>query len=1185
MHSDSFVLEIVLKRISVLRLALALAVAYVSSASSTGGSVAGTVADPSGAMVSEATVVARNTDTGLLQRVATNDAGFYAFPALPSGHYDLQVEHPGFKPYLQTGLEVTANAALRVDIKLMLGPRNETVTVTESPTQVETANTQIGELITGTKMTGIPVNGRSYTDLLALQPGVIPASSKQPNAVVMSGAATAPPSGDLNPGDLSVSGQRETANGFVVNGSSVQENFNMFAAVVPNLDSIQEFRVLTSNFDSEYGNFSGGQILVTTKSGGNQLHGDVFEFLRNTNLAARNFFAAERARYDRNQFGGTLGGPIRKDKAFFFADYQGTRMTRGIETGLISVPSMQNRSGDFSDTVDKLTGKVNGQYWANRLSQRLGYGVYPGEPYYTEGCLGSTQCVLPNARVPQRVWSAPATALLPYIPKPNQGENIFSTSASNETLRDDKGAVKIDANTRWGLFSTYYFSDDYLLDNPYPTSQGGANVPGFNALSVGRAQLVTLGLTSTRGANIINELRFGYMRTANNIGQPAGGVGPSLVSQGFVDESGKPGIVPLAPKIEGVENVSFNDFTIGVDLTGVVQANNTYQWSDNFSKVTGSHMLKFGASMHYDQINISPNARYNGAFLFQGTETGSDFADFLLGIASSYGQGDSKPFYPRNKYVGVYSQNRWQLRHDLTLNYGLRWELLPPWREKYNQFPTLVLGQQSTVYPGAPAGLVYPGDAGIPETLAPTKYTNFAPRFGLAYSPSFGSGLPGKFFGGSGKTSVRAGFGLYYTAIEGLSAGIMSANPPYGYDYDSFAPPLFETPFITAASGQDIGQRFPSPIPASGASAKAPNTTVDWSKYLPITGVPPFFHGNVTPYSENYTVSIQRELWRNTVLSAGYIGTQAHHLLVLTSANPGDPAVCLTLSRPENVMPGTATCGPFGESGVYTTRAGQVIEGTRSPFSAQFSAITYQKTIGNSNYNALDVSLRHASPRLEFLLGYTYGKSLDQSSSLSEAVNPLNAQLSKALSAFDMRHNFVASYNWKLPLDVLFRRRTRWTENWSLSGITRFSTGLPVTLFNNNDTSLLGTIPNGINNEGVDRPDYSPGNLEANTDPRNGKPAFNTSLFSLPQLGRVGTAARRFFYGPGMANFDMALHKIVRISETRSLELRFEAFNVFNHAQFYGAAAVNGNISSASFGRVVSAAAPRVIQMAAKIYF
>jgi hypothetical protein len=284
-------------------------------------------------------------------------------------------------------------------------------------------------------------------------------------------------------------------------------------------------------------------------------------------------------------------------------------------------------------------------------------------------------------------------------------------------------------------------------------------------------------------------------------------------------------------------------------------------------------------------------------------------------------------------------------------------------------------------------------------------------------------------------------------------------------------------------------------------------------------------------------------------------------------------------------MPGTPTCGPFGESGTYTTPSGAVIQGTRKPFSSQFAAITYQKTIANSNYNALQLNLRHRSGPLEFMVGYTYSKSLDPSSSLAEAVNPIDQNLSRGLSAFDMRHDFVASYKYALPVNDLFRRQNRWTEGWAVSGLTRFTTGFPVTLYNNNDTSLLGTIPNGVNNNGVDTPNFNPGNLETDTHPENGHAGFNTALFSLPRLGQIGTARRRFFYGPGIGNFDLALQKDLRLSESKSLQFRLEAFNVFNHTQFYGPAAVNGNISSADFGQVVSAAPPRLIQLAGKFLF
>ncbi|HXY14418.1 MAG TPA: carboxypeptidase regulatory-like domain-containing protein [Terriglobales bacterium] len=1148
-------------------------------------SITGVVVDPSGAVISGATVVGENPEGSWRKKCATGEDGSFSLPVPTPGNYQLRIEAPGFEPYVENDLVVDGSAPAGLNVRLALISARTTVEVTADRLQIDLADTERGETIGTTKMTSVPLNGRSFTDLLGIQSGIVPNSSQQPNAVVMSGVTSTPPSGDLNAGNLSISGQRETSNGFRVNGSDVEEDVNMGAAIVPNLDSVQEFRVLTNNFDAQYGNYSGGQVLLMTKAGTNQFHGDVFEFLRNTNLDARNYFSTQRAQFSQNQFGGTLGGPIRRDKVFFFADYQGTQMTQGIDTGRISVPSFADRTGNLSDLAGSLTGTVNGQAWAQSLWQRLGYPVYVGERYYTPGCTRPSECVLPNARIPEAAWTVPSKVLLRYIPMPNEKASAFSTSAFNQSLRDDKSGVRIDADTFFGSIALYYFVDDYALNNPYPTGVGGASVPGFNAMTFGRAQLLSFATTKAIGTTALNELHFSYMRSANNAGEPIGGVGPSLASQGFVDSKGAPGIVPLAPKIEGVENVSFNDFTFGLNTTGLTQANNTFQWMDNFSRIIGKHTLRVGGESHFDQINTHPNVVFNGAFLFQGTETGVDFADFLLGIASSYTQGDSQPFYNRNRYIGVFAQDTWKLKSNLRLDYGLRWDVISPWYEKYNQLQTLILGEQSRVYPGAPQGLVFPGDAGVPRSLAPTKYDNVAPRIGVSFSPDAQNGMLAKLLGANGASAIRAGYGLYYTAFEGLSAGIMSANPPYGYTYSSVAPPLFATPFVTAASGQSVGQRFPLNFPPMGASTRNPNANVDWSQYLPITGVPSFFHGNVPPYTESYTLSLERQVTPGTLLSVSYVGSEAHHLLVLTSANPGNPALCMSLSQPNEVMPGTPTCGPFGESGTYIRSSGAVVRGTRGPFSSQFAAVTYQKTMANSDYNALQINLRHNSGPLEFMAGYTYSKSLDESSSLAEAVNPINPELSRALSAFDMRHNFVVSYNWRLPVNKLLHRENQWTQGWAVSGVSRFATGFPVTLFNNNDTSLLGTIPNGINNNGVDTPNVAPGILDLNTNPRHGAPAFNTALFSLPSLGQLGNSPRRFFDGPGIYNFDMAVQKNVRFSESKFLELRLEAFNFFNHAQFYGPAAVNGNISSANFGEVISAAAPRLMQCAAKFYF
>ena len=1161
--------------------------AFLAAATDDASTVRGTVSDPTGAVVPGVVVHARNTASGATVEATTGAEGIYTISLAP-GRYDIAFSEPGFQPIAKQGVEVAPGSAVALDIQLQLASQSEQLSVTVELPGVETSSSQLGETISAEKMTAVPLNGRSFTDLLAMQPGVIPASSQQPNAVVMSGCTATPPSGDLNPGNLSVSGQRETSNGFAVNGAAVEEDFNNGTAVVPNLDSIQDFKVLTSNFDAEYGNFSGGQVLVNTKSGSNKLHGSVFEFLRNTALDSRNYFATDRASYQRNQYGGTLGGPIRKDKAYFFIDYQGTQMKQGQETGNITVPTDAARSGMIVDKsgVSQLTGSVSTTYWAQQLSSKLGRPVNVGDPYST---------VFPDSKIPASIWSAPAASLMQYIPRANVGSDTFSNSSQNETLGDNKAAARFDLNTRWGNLFAYYFIDQYTLNNPYPTAQGGANVPGFSAASNGRAQLFNLGLTKVLGSHMVNEAHFSYMRDANLIGQPVGGVGKSLASQGFLECDGKDssclGIVPLNKSIEGIENVAFNDFTIGVDVTGERQTNDTFQWSDNLSRVLGHHTLKLGASFHLDQVNIQSNSINNGSFVFQGTETGSDFADFLLGVASTYEQGDASAFYIRNKYIGAFGQDSWQVRPNLVLNYGVRWDVLPPWREKYNQLQTFVLGQQSVVYPGAPTGIVFPGDPGIPSTLAPTKWHNFSPRLGFTYSPNADGPLLGKIFGATGKSSIHAGFGIFYSAFEGLSAGIMSACAPYGYDYDSTSgKPLLNEPFVSATTGLTNGQPFPSPIPAFGASASHPNKSVDWSNYAPITGDPAFYYRNTSPYTESYNLSFERELARNTFLKLSYVGSQAHHLLVLTSADPGNAAACLSVSQQSQVAPGTPVCGPFAEGGIFTRADGTTLQ-VRTPFNtvfngnAAFAGITYQKTIGFSNYNSFEATVRHTSPSLDLMGAYTYGKSLDDSSSLSEPVYPMGAAMSKAISAFDLRHNFVVSYRYSLPFDRLLRKQNRLTSGWSLSGITRFSTGLPVTLYNNTDSSLLGSMPNGINNNGVDTPSYKPGNLALNRNPRGTAAAFNTALFSVPTIGTLGNARRRFFYGPGLENFDVSLQKELALREGRLLQFRVEAFNVFNHAQFFGAAAVNGNISSAGFGQIVNVMPPRQVQLAAKFVF
>jgi hypothetical protein len=1103
---------------------------------------------------------------------------------LPVGHYSLAIQAAGFRGYELKDVTLDTNAALRLDATLALGSVEQEVSVNDDTIHVESTSTQLGQVISGRQITAVPLDGRSYTDLLSLQAGVAPATSITATTVQDVGATVLNPSGDLNPGNLSVNGQREFSNFFLVNGSDAEEGVNAGTAIIPNLDSIEEFRILTSNFDAEYGEFSGGQISVVTKSGTNSFHGSAFDFLRNTALDARNYFSPTRGVFRQNQFGGTVGGPIHKDKIFFFADYQGTRQTQGVDTGNISVPTMADRSGNLSDEVSNLIGSVGGPYFANLLSQKLGYPAVSGEPYYVAGCTTSAQCVFPNAVIPQSAWSTPARRMLQYIPEPNTA-NGFATSSFNQILRDDKAGLRIDGNTRVGLLSAYYFIDDFNLNNPYPVAQSGASVPGFNALSTGRAQLLVLGDTKSFNATSVNEFHVSYLRDVNNLGQPIGGKGVSLVSQGFANADGSPSIVPLDPKGQSVENLNFNGFSTGAAANQLIQTNNTYQVSDTFSKVLGNHTLKFGGAFHADQINANPIAQFNGSFVFSGTETGVDFADFLIGVPSQYNQSQLNPFYARNKYAGLFAQDSWHALSNLTLNYGLRWDRIAPWSEKYNQISTFVPGAQSAVFPGAPPGILYPGDPGVPNTLSPIDNRSFAPRIGLAWSPHADSGLFAKVLGDPGTTSIRASFGTLYTAIDALSISVLAANAPYGTTYTSPQSPLFATPFINAADGGYNGQPFPYTFAPLNSSRRNPDPNIDWSAYEPIEGIPGYDIHNRTPYTDEWMLSVERQAGPKTVFTATYVANSSHRQRILIEPNAGNPSLCLSLSQPSEVMPGTLTCGPGGEDTVYFPIGGGQVNGTRGPLGSNFGSNALQSNIGHANYNSLELSARHTSGRLQFSAAYTYGKSLDQSSNIGEEVNPFNPALSYGLSAFDVKHNFVISYEYQLPFDQLLKP-SRLTTGWSVSGITHIASGFPITLVNNGDNSLIGTNPNGINNSSIDEPDYTGGSLHLNHNPRtNENNYFDTTAFTMNALGTPGTAKRRFFYSPGADNFDTAVAKKLSLTESKNLLFRVEAFNVFNHTQFYGPSSVDGNIGSNTFGQVISAASPRILQAALKLNF
>jgi len=1215
------------------------------------GSILGVVRDPSSAVVKGAQVRVTNTQTNFSQQTITADDGSYRFLALPVGNYTVNVTFAGFQQFNATDIVLKVNDELRIDIALRVGNVKEEISIASDALQVETESTQLGDVIDSKKMLALPLNGRSYLDLLGLQAGVAPAS-----AGTIGGDR--PVSGYLtNAGNVSVNGQRETANAFLVNGGDVSEGRNLGAGLVPNLDSVEEFRLITNSFDAEYGKFSGAVMNAITKSGTNGFHGDVFYFLRNEKMDAQNYFLSglPKSEFRQHQFGFTAGGPFWKNKLFWFTDYQGTRQVRAAEVSRVAVPTADQLQGNFDPS--SLTGTVDSSVlpsasdcpestcfdWPTTLSNRLGYNVLSGEPYslapdplsnHPQGCTNTNYvstlatpdaCVFPGGVIPQAAWSPAALGILPYIPGPNDANGTFTDNSQKNRITDNKIGERVDFNSRkTGNWSFYYHFDDSTVNSALPS--GGASVPGFPAVTPTRAQEFVISNNKTIGTNAVNEARLTFFRTSTHLDNPTGGKA-SLASLGFVTGAGTLGIIPDATPgfAEYVPQIYFNQFAIGAPSLITFQPNNTYTASDGFSKVIGRHTLKFGGEARYLQVNERNLASPDGAFIFDGSLTGSDFADYLLGAVTGAGGGFTQAAVQlldsRTRYGGAYVQDGWKATPNLTVNLGLRWEMSMPWYDTQGKIQTWVKGQQSTVFPNSPQGLVYPGDAGIPKTLAPTKYDKFGPRVGLAYSPSFSEGALGKIFGGPGKSSIRASYGLYYTSVEDLNLFYEVGDAPFGLYWTSPGSVDFSEPYRNRQDGgtDGEGQRFPFTTPIPGSPA---NKTLPFAVYEPLSYFPGYDVHNSLPYAEHFNFSIQRELSKSTVLTLSYVGTEGHRLISQTEANPGDPALC------EQLVAQGAPCGPNAEQDTFTVGA-NTIYGTRdkllNPNTCDGSTglnsptgqtlcfgfgNTFTKLVANSVYHSGQATFQGKAGDVTFLASYTLAKAIDDSSAFGELINFSNAKLSRGLSSTDVHQNFVVSYVWEMPFNRFFHGLPRLTKGWQLQGITRLATGFPIQMGDGNpidasqtdaiqlcpglavlptpipcqgDSSLTGSpstdMPNVAGPVHIHNPRASADHTYFDQSAFVATNCYFTGTTPSPDCGTFGSANRRFFHGPGINNTDLGISKMIPLNEAMHFEIRGEFFNIFNHAQFSNP---TGDISSATFGNVTSARDPRIGQISAK---
>jgi hypothetical protein len=1183
------------------------------------GSILGVVKDRSQGVIAGAKIVVTNAETNFSQEATTSADGTFRFLALPVGTYKLSVTAGGFRPFDETGIVLKVNDQLRFDVVLDVGNVNEKVEISANAVQVQTENTQLGDVIDSKKMLALPLNGRSYIDLLGLQAGVAPST-----ASTIGGDR--PVSGSLSAGNVSVNGQRETANAFLVNGGDVSEGRNLGAGLVPNLDSVEEFRLITNSFDAEYGKFSGAVMNAITKSGTNGFHGDVFEFLRNDKLEAKNYFFGNRSELRRNQFGYAAGGPVWKNKIFWFSDYQGTREVTGAEASA-NVLSDDQRQGIFDP--GSLTGTVDATYWAQVLDQRMGNPAgttVVGEPYSFAGCTsntGANPCVFPGGVIPQAAWSAPSKAILPFIPAPTPDATCngnFCSNSQKNSVTDNKIGERVDFNNqKTGNWSFYYHFDSATVNSSVPQGNPGPSVPGFATSTPSRAQQFVMSNAKTFGATAVNEARVSVFRTVIHLDNPVQSLA-SLSSLGFITGPGTLGIIPSTTSPEYVPQVSFvgtSGLNIGVPNLNTFQPNTTYMASDVFSKSLGKHTLKFGGEFRYLQVNERNFANPNGGFNFDGNVTGVDFADFLLGAtctvcSAPYTQAALQVLDSRTRYGGAFVQDSWKIKSNFTLNLGLRWEVSMPWYDTQGKLQAFVPGETSTVFPLSPTGLVFPGDPGVPKTLAPTRYNNFAPRLGLAYSPGFSEGVLGKIFGGPGKSSIRASFGIYYTSIEDLNLFFEVADAPFGLYWTSPVSVLFDEPFRIRATGDSIGQRFPFSAPVPGAAS---NKTLDFSIYEPMNFFPGYNTHNKLSYAEHFNLSIQRELSKSTVLTLAYVGTTGHHLITEQEANPGSAALCMQLNAQNawDTTQQTFGCGPGQENDVFNTVAAAPCGATLNPncvYSTKQSLNNPNFCAGatpqvcfatgntntllsaNSIYNAGQITVERKANDFTFLAAYTFSKGLDDSSGFGDLVNFVNAKISRGLSSTDVTHNFVASYIWAIPFDRAFSKAPkRLTQGWQVQGITRFASGFPIQMSQSNDDISLA------DSSATDMPDrvgpvkiVDPRKVypDCHADPNN--PTLPTSgCYFLPgafapntTLGTFGTSNRRFFHGPGFNNTDFGILKRTTIHENYAFDIRVEFFNIFNHAQFQNP---TGNIDDQNFGIVTVARPPRIGQISAKFYW
>jgi hypothetical protein len=1109
--------------------------------------ISGSLQDQSGAVLPGVEVTARQTETGITRTTITNETGSYALPNLPLGPYRLEASLPGFRTFVRTGIVLQVNSNPTINIVLEVGQVSEQVEVAANAGLVETRNLSVGQVMETSRIVDLPLNGRNAQELLLLGGGA---------------AQAAPAGGQMFPGRLLISsaGTLGISTEYTLDGIRHVDPYDGWPLPLPFPDALAEFKTEIGGMSASQGR--GAQVSAVTKSGTNEFHGTLFEFLRNDLFNARPYFAQKGSTLKRNQFGGTIGGPVMKNKLFFFAGYQGTTLRQDPADQRQFVPTAAMLAGDFT-------------------------------AFTSPECNGGRQIALRapfvNNRIDPGSFSPVALRLSARLPKTNNpcGEVTYG----QKTVNDQKQLVsKVDyqLSDRHSLFGRFVFSAD---DTPSAYEFTPDNPLNVNNSREARSYAFTAGSTYLLSSNTVNALRLSVIRQRSYVLPPqffdATELGSKVYSADF-------------PKVMGISVTSGFTISLGPARYAVT----LYQLSNDLNTTRGTHQFGFGGRIGQSRTNVADLSLIAPTFNFSGTTTGLGLADFLTGKVSDFNQGRVALNYSRMDYMSLYAQDTWQMQPRLTLSYGLRWSPILPIVDNNRPIPVVLnfdmeryrQGQRSSVFVNAPPGFLYPGDPGFVQNnngasaekpaadLWKPYWNSFAPRLGLAWDVE-----------GNGKTSVRASYGLSYEEYpSNYRLGTSSAQAPWGSFTRILAPAGgFEDPWL----GVPGGNLFPLQLTKGMSFVQA-------GDYLPS-------NPDLNPtYTQSWNLSVQHEVAAGTLLSASYLGTGIRHT---QSANALNPAIYVP-----GVGDANGNCFLNGQRTHFTVAAGaacSTVANTQARRRLSFVNPAFANEIGRfgiivnggtQNYHGMLLSVqRRMSQGTTFNANYTWSHCVGDYAGRSNSgygtgaaatfQDPNDRSKDRGNCESDQRHNFNLSALAETPR---FSNRTMdlIASGWRLSGIYRASTSGNIVAANGatgGRTVTLGTPTNSSrSSSGVDtclcdisnqRPDLLlPDAVYLDKSGRPGTQYLNRAAFGTPAVGTLGNLGRATLKLPATWQFDVALSRVFRFREAQSLEFRTEAFNVLNS---FRTGSIDANLNSAQFGRVRNALEPRIMQFALKYLF